>query len=224
MEKKLVYRANILIAGSEAIQSKFAQTGRTSHLLKHGVDLDHWKPINKGSAIPQLDGLQRPLIACWGIRDQHLDVAFLRRLAADLQNGTIVVAASETDSDLGLDGIDRVVCLPPLSYEQLPRLAREAEVLIMPHTALPDTCTSLPMRLKEYMASGKPVVAREMPMNRSWADCLDRVGTPESFSQTVRLRLRTKLPEDQERSRTRLVDESWTDKARAFEHWVGAWA
>jgi len=77
-----------------------------------------------------------------------------------------------------------------------------------------------PLKLKEYLATGRPVVVRDLPATREWADALDLADTPEAFSAAVRRRIATGLPAGQRGARARLAGESWTAKARAFEHWI----
>jgi hypothetical protein len=89
----------------------------------------------------------------------------------------------------------------------------------MPYADLPVTRAIQPLKLKEYLATGKPTVVRDLPAVRPWADCLDLVDTAESFSKAVRLRLAEGLPEQQQRARARLAAESWQEKARLFEQW-----
>ena len=73
-----------------------------------------------------------------------------------------------------------------------------------------------PLKLKEYLATGKPVVVRNLPAARDWADCLDLCLSPEAFSAAVRDRLRDGLPDDQRQARRRLAGESWAAKAECF--------
>ena len=95
-------------------------------------------------------------------------------------------------------------------------------MLIAPYADLPVTRAMQPLKLKEYLATGKPVVVRKLPATESWADCADVVETPEAFAAAVVERLRTGLPEDQRRARQRLEAESWAAKAAQFERWVDA--
>jgi hypothetical protein len=99
-------------------------------------------------------------------------------------------------------------------------LAQEAAVLVMPYADLPVTQAIQPLKLKEYLATGKPTVVRDLPAVRAWADCLDIVDTPEKFSQAVRRRALEGLPDVQKQGRERLAQESWSEKARTFERWI----
>jgi glycosyltransferase involved in cell wall biosynthesis len=219
MEEQVVARADVVLAVSETLQERLSRMGRAPHLLTHGVDLEFW-----GQRPPEspdgLDGLERPLVAFWGLLDRRMDPAFIRRLAEDMERGSIVLVGPESDPDPALSGVRRVVRLGPLPFEMLPQVAREVDVLVMPYADLPVTRAMQPLKLKEYLATGKPVVARDLPAARAWADCLDLCGSAESFSAAVRARLRDGLPEAQRAARGRLVEESWAGKARAFSRWA----
>jgi glycosyltransferase involved in cell wall biosynthesis len=77
-----------------------------------------------------------------------------------------------------------------------------------------------PLKLKEYLATGKPAVVRKLPATEPWADCADLVGTPEDFAAAVLKRLRDGLPEEQRRARARIENESWAAKAAQLEAWL----
>src|SRR5262249_14654535 len=102
-------------------------------------------------------------------------------------------------------------------FALLPRLAREAAVLVMPYADLPVTRAIQPLKLKEYLATGRPAVVRDLPSTPDWSDCLDLADSPAAFSKRVRLRLEPGLPRDQQQARARLSSESWTVKASQFE-------
>src|SRR5439155_23824798 len=144
-----------------------------------------------------------------------------RGLTNDLGRGTVLLAGPHNDPDPALLRLPRVVATGALPLEQLPGLAREAAVLVMPYADLPVTRAIQPLKLKEYLATGKPVVARDLPATRPWADCLDLADTPEAFAAAVRQRLHTGLPVEQRLARERLAGETWAAKARAFKRWVG---
>lgn len=219
MERLLIDKADRLISVSATLQEKLKQYGRQSHLLTHGVDLEFWKS-NPPEGMDSVEGLQEPLIVFWGVVDQRMDAEFVNRLANDLQTGTILLVGPEQDPDPKLTQHPRIARLPAVAYEQLPAIAQRATVLIMPYRDLPVTRAMQPLKLKEYLATGKPVVIRGLPATDEWSDCLDVTHSPEEFSQIVRARLNGQTPPDQLKKRRRLEQESWKAKARQFEQIV----
>ena len=219
MEEALIQKVDQVIAVSQTLQDKMSERGRNAPLLTHGVDLDFWaEPVD--SSLEQLNHLERPLIVFWGVVDQRMDVSIIQQLSADLTKGTIVLVGPENDPDPALSNLGRVVRLSPLPFSELPVLGQEASVMIMPYADLPVTRAMQPLKLKEYLATGKPVVMSDLPANRDWHDAADLANNPVAFSRAVQTRLQTGLPEAQRVARKRLIRESWQAKANLLETWA----
>jgi len=220
LEEIVVRRADVLIAVSQTLQARLASMGRDSHLLTHGIDQEFWARPGPRPAPEILARQERPLVVFWGVTDRRMDTAFLRRLSADLACGTILLIGPADDPDPALLRLPRVVHVPPLPFAELPVVAREAAVLVMPYADLPVTRAIQPLKLKEYLATGKPTVARRLPATVEWGDCLDLVDTPPEFCDAVKRRLQDGLPPEQLAARTRLTQEGWDEKARLFERFA----
>ena len=220
LEEVVLQRADVLIAVSETLQARLAARGRTTHLLTHGIDGEFW--AGPGTPLPPetLAGLERPLIVFWGVTDRRMDTALVRRLGSELTQGTVLLVGPADDPDPLLLRLPRVVRRPPLPFGKLPALAREAAVLVMPYADLPVTRAIQPLKLKEYLATGRPVVTRRLPATETWGDCLDLIDTPEEFSAAVQRRLREGVSEEQRAARARLSGEGWDEKARLFARWA----
>jgi glycosyltransferase involved in cell wall biosynthesis len=219
LEHDLVPKMDVLVAVSETLQTHLNQWNRDSHLLTHGVDLDHW---NRGDAeaLSEIDALHKPLVVFWGVVDRRMDVAFLQALSEKLTTGTILLVGPKEDPDPKLFQLKNVVHHAPLAFRQLPALARAASVLVMPYADMPATRAMQPLKLKEYLATGKPAVVRRLPSTIEWADAVDVVDTPEEFANAVLHRLESGLEEGQRAARSRLNSEGWAEKAALFEQWV----
>lgn len=221
MERDLVPKVDVIVAVSETLQNKFADSGKPVHLLTHGVDLDHWRNFAAGP-LTKLTGLEPPIILFWGVIDRRLDLSFVERLSQSLQQGTLLFVGPQEDPDPRLFGLPRVSVLPAMPYSELPALAQQAEVLIMPYVDAAVTRAMQPLKLKEYLATGKPAVVRRLPSTEHWQDAADLAATPEEFAQMVQIRISEGILPAQTDARRRLEAESWASKARQFEDWVNA--
>ncbi|OWK47445.1 Glycosyltransferase SypN [Fimbriiglobus ruber] len=220
MERDLIPKVDAVVAVSDTLVKHVDELGKPAHLLTHGVDLDHWRsPVSPGLPL-EFAGLKPPVILFWGVVDRRMDMAFVKHLSAHLPEGTIVLVGPKEDPDPELLALPRVVYLPPVAFDRLPALAAAAAVLVMPYIDAPVTHAMQPLKLKEYIATGRPAVVRALPATKEWGDCVDLAATPEEFTARVINRLTTGLPGDQNQARVRLNREGWADKAHQLEKWV----
>ena len=220
MEKELVPKVDAAVAVSDTLRAKLSAMGRESLLLTHGVDLDHWKPPASSDLPPEFAGMEPPIVLFWGVIDRRMDVAFVRHLCDHLGRGTVVMVGPQEDPDPALKSLPRLALRPAVPFARLPLLAHAAAVLVMPYADLPATRAMQPLKLKEYLATGKPAVVRELPSTADWADAADVCGTPAAFTAAVGQRCETGLPAGQGRARERLTAEGWAAKAEMFTSWV----
>jgi glycosyltransferase involved in cell wall biosynthesis len=229
LEDRLIDNADVLVAASEPLCDRIAGRGRMAQLLTHGVDVEFWSAsrsrlsdgyITPDFVPPSLLHLSPPFIVFWGLIDRRLDLAILRELSASLTEGTIVLIGPEDRPDPALAQLPRVVRRPAVPLADLPAVAAAAAVLVMPYADAPVTRAMQPLKLKEYLATGKPAVVRDLPATRPWADCLDVASAPQDFAAAVLRRLATGCPASQRLARMRLAAEDWPAKATEFARLV----
>jgi glycosyltransferase involved in cell wall biosynthesis len=218
LEEELIAKVDAVIAVSEALCERARRLGKEARLLTHGIDPGFWS--GGEDACPLLEGLPRPLVVFWGLIDRRMDVSFVRALGERMAGGTIALIGPEDGPDPELSRLPRVKRLGAVPFEGLPAIGRQASVLVMPYADLPVTRAMQPLKLKEYLATGRPVVARDLPATREWADCLDLATTADGFAEVVLRRLADGGSADQRAARGRLAEESWSHKAARFAEWI----
>ena len=221
LERELVPKMHKVVAVSETLRRHLATLGAESELLTHGVDLAHWRHPAP-SEWPEFADLPRPWAVFWGVIDRRLDLAFLSALAERMTAGTVLLVGPREDPDPRLDRIPKVAVRGAVPFARLPSLAREAAVLVMPYADLPVTRAMQPLKLKEYLVAGRPVVVRDLPSVGPWRDALDAVDTPVAFADAVLARLGGEVPPGQAAARGRLSGESWAAKAQQLAGWLDA--
>jgi glycosyltransferase involved in cell wall biosynthesis len=210
LEDQLIDRADRVIAVSETLVRRVAMRNKTATLLTHGVDVDAWRPPDP--ARPRANA-GVPTMLFWGLIDRRMDIDILRALS---DCGKVLLVGPQDNPDPAIARLAHVEIRPAVPPRELPSLAGEADVLIVPYADLDVTRAIQPLKLKEYLATGKPVVARSLPAVMEWADCLDLASEPAAFAAAVRRRTTEGLTEEQRIGRQRLAGESWAAKAESF--------
>jgi hypothetical protein len=219
MERELVPRMQDTVVASEALAQGLRRLGARPTLITHGVDLSHWSrlPDQGHSALPEFAGLEGPYIVFWGVIDRRMDTEWVAGLseALRLQNrpGTIVLFGPQEDPDPRLRELPRVYLRSAVSFDRLANIAAHSSVLIMPYQDMPATRAMQPLKLKEYLASGLPVVVRDLPATQPWFDACDVSDSREAFIRSVLMRVNSGTSEEQKHARQRLTSESWKAKA-----------
>jgi len=224
MEHDLVSRMDAAVAVSNHLVEHLQSVGIPATLLTHGIDLGLWSPQFTASDQAQtrdtdaFDGPlphwwpddDGPILLFWGLIDARLDVAMIEQAAA---RWNVLLVGPTQFPDPALGRIDRVMMPGPERFERLPRLAQAADVLIMPYRDLPVTRAMQPLKFKEYLATGKPVVARKLPAVVEWQDAADLIETPDAFVAAIDRRIGEPLPDEQATARELLSQETWENKA-----------
>lgn len=212
MEDELLQKVDAVVAVSPALQQRAIDAGKDAILMTHGIDLAHWWGAERSI---RLKGQSSLLF--WGLIDGRMDVSWCE--AARSLPGTVLNLFGPRDdtADPRLWEMPHVYDGDAVPYEDLPCFAAAADVLVMPYIDAPVTRAMQPLKFKEYLATGKPVVARRLPGITDWADAADLVDDAESFVDALKLRLREGMPASQDQARKRLVNETWEHKAATFE-------
>ncbi|MDO4584332.1 MAG: glycosyltransferase [Planctomycetia bacterium] len=225
MEQKLVSRADLLISAGTVLRERLRQMGRESLLLTHGVDWEFWHPSAETFStirrqVPQ--DAPSPIYTFWGLIDERLDLAFIRHLAREISTGSLIFAGPIISPEvaLELERIPHVRLLGKLPYADLPRLAHESDVLLMPYRDMEVTRQMQPLKMTEYLATGLPAVVRELPATLAWQEALDVVSSAEQFAILAQERAERGIPAGQQLARKRLSEESWQKKAAIFEEFI----
>ena len=104
--------------------------------------------------------------------------------------------------------------LPPVSYEELPHYAAGFDVCVLPwNTDVPFTSYGSAIKVREYLASGKPVVISPLAEYESMRDVL-RIGrTREQFLNLVEEALAEEGTEQKHARQAAVKDGTWDARA-----------
>ncbi len=208
LEREMLPHMKSFVSVSENLQERLRSFGHESTLLTHGIDLEHWHLKR------QIGTNEPPVALFWGHSDRRLHVGVCLALAECMR---LRMVGPVTDVDPRLTAHANIEWVGAVAYAHLPREAARADVLVMPYADLPVTRAMQPLKLKEYLATGLPVVATPLPAAEPWAHALDLCGEPGEFARIALQRAAEVLDPAQRSARQSLEFETWTRKSHTFE-------
>lgn len=183
---RLARRSDRIFVNSELNLGWFAGEHPPVSLFESGVD-----PAFFGAA--RLCGA-KPRIAYLGWVTERTDVSILQHLADHRKDWEVVVAAPDNPKARHYLGalLDRpnVRWVRDLPNSMAPQFLSEADVCVMPHFDTLYSRSMSPMKLLQYLASGRPVVSTPVAGVERWARHLSIAETPSAFVQAVEDALR----------------------------------
>ncbi|MDR3726985.1 MAG: glycosyltransferase [Terracidiphilus sp.] len=165
MDDKLTSAADIVFACNQSLVEARRSHNANIYLSPHGVDTEVFAQASSpGTAIPEeLKSCSRPIVGSWGLIDQRVDLAILEHIARTRPEWTILLIGRVAVDASALRRMPNVIFTGVKKYAELPSWAKAIDVCILPYTQTLLNTQSSPLKLREYLASGKPIVAVPLP-------------------------------------------------------------
>lgn len=159
---RIAQRGLPIAAVSQTILDRIGPRG-PSRVIPNGVEPSEWEP--PWAELPPECELRRPLLLYVGNIGHRLDVEMLEATAARFPEGEIVLIGAVGDPSV----LGRLAAIPNLRVERrlerrrMAALVHAADACLMPHRATGLTSAMSPLKVYEYLAAGRPVVATDLP-------------------------------------------------------------
>lgn len=189
-ERRLLHEADEVMFVNHGLMELEAPETKAHRFLGHGVDVDHFstaRPLGGPPGTPPatLADLPRPLIGFYGALDDYtVDLDLFVQVANRLPDASVVVLGPKQMDVSALDAAPNIHYLGPIPYPELPAYAAEFDVGLMPwlQTEWIERCN--PIKLKEYLTLGFPVVSTPFPELEPYRDFVT-AAAPADFAEAV---------------------------------------
>jgi glycosyltransferase involved in cell wall biosynthesis len=186
LHEKAVERADIIFYSGRKLLDE-ATCGRDrSHLLEQAVDFEHWSRVGALAVAPEIERIPRPRLGYFGAVEPWLvDQELIRRAARERPAWQWVFVGNKSRG-MEIEGLPNVHFLPAVPYEELPRYAAGFDVCVLPwETERAFTSYGSAIKVREYLATGKPVVISPLPEYEPMRDVLRIARGREDFLRLV---------------------------------------
>lgn len=188
---------------------------RNAYLLDHGVDYDLFAGADRHRWGPEeMRAVHRPVVGFFGGLDDHTsDIALVTEAARRATDMTFVFVGSVSADVSGLRTLPNVQLLGQRPYEQVPHYGKCFDVAIMPWRQNRWIQACNPIKLKEYLALGKPVVSTPFPELAQYEGLIYQATDPTGFVAAIRQALAEDTEERRAARRERVKAHTWDAKA-----------
>jgi glycosyltransferase involved in cell wall biosynthesis len=198
-----------VITGARGLAESFHQAAGGSHWLPFGHDVS--RP-SQGDGLPR--ELSRPRLVVVGELDWRIDDGLLGRLGRQHPEWTLILVGPRRKNwGKPLEGLRNVKCLGRIPAERVRRVVRDCEVTLIPYRLTEWTRACLPVKLFEYLAEGKPVIATPLPELEPFNDVVTSVPAAD-FGPAVAAALEDDDVDVQRRRRQAALRFTLEDRAR----------
>jgi len=215
IEEDLFRRSDVVIVSAEKLLESKAQFNSRTHLIRHGTDWQHFrKAIDGKLALPaDVADLPRPIIGFHGLIADWVDLELVTKIAEQFATGSVVLVGKHTieaETKVSeLKNVPNVHILGRKPYGELPAYCAAFDVAINPFVINELTLAANPLKVREYLAAGLPVVSTDIPEVRVLKDVL--VGeSHEGFIEKIEYALANPKPRAEVSDAVRA--ESWEAK------------
>ncbi len=211
MERELVARADLVFVSSATLETERRRINPDTHLVLHGVDVEHFaKALDAATAVPaEMLGLPRPVIGFFGLIADWVDVDLIRAIAMARREWSFVLVGKIATDVRRLQELPNVRLLGRKPYETLPSHCRGFDVGIVPFRTNELTLRANPLKLREYLAAGLPVVATPLPEVARYAGLVHLATDAAGFIAAIEASLAERDPESAGRRVEAMRAESW---------------
>lgn len=219
MESELVRKIDAIVVPSDFLSQRMQPVGKPVLVLTHGVDLLHFKTIPHRPAHWPFE------MVYFGMIDDRLDQHLLASLALALPDARLRLIGPVTVPVNRLNAIPNIHFEGHIPYAKLPEAISSASLFLLPFgfDALSQSCS--PIKIKEYLACGRPVVATAIPEVTQFKDFVMAVSSPEDFVKAVlSVHSHHSPPQPTKAAREFLAQDSWLSKAIALSEKVTQWS
>ncbi|MDT4797727.1 Trans-aconitate 2-methyltransferase [compost metagenome] len=215
-EKGLIDQSDVLVVTSDWLRDACHGKSRNIFTIRNACDFVHF---NTRPAECYRDREGRQIIGYYGAIAEWFDVELVRKAALAFPDSLVLLIGADTCDARGqLADVPNVEFLGEVPYAKLPYYLYGFDVCLLPFRVIDLTLATNPVKVYEYLCSGKPVVSVDLPEMRQFGSLVRTAPDHDAFIEQCRQALAA--PDAQELVQRRIAfasDQTWQHRARELE-------
>ena len=195
-DAELTRRADHVFVAPPALVAAKQRLNPATSYSPHGVDTELFALAQaEATVVPRRAlGLHSPVVGYFGLIAAWTDIDLLCWLAQQRPQWSFLLVGHAAVDIARLTRLPNVHWVGAQPYESLPGWAKAFDVAVMPYRNNRQVQNANPLKLREYLATGKPVVSVSTPEVARFAPLVRLADTHEAFLAEIENALRDDSP------------------------------
>ncbi len=179
--RSLTRRADLVFTASKRLYEDKIKLNPDTYLIPNALDRRYLTAPQLSAHPPELAGIGKPILGFTGYLDDWVDIRLIRQIADSNRNWQVVlIGPVRTDITILLRR-ENVHLIQRKPYRLIAGYIRHFDVCLLPFKINPLTHAVNPLKIYEYLALGKPVVATATAEMEFFKDLVYSARHPEEF-------------------------------------------
>jgi glycosyltransferase involved in cell wall biosynthesis len=221
LERDLCGKADLVFTTSRTLLERKKAYNPETHLASHGVDHAHFAAAldARTPVAEEMVGRAKPVLGFFGLIESWIDVDLFAYLAEQRPSWTLAIVGKSKVDVSRLEKYPNVIMTGRKPYQELPGFCKAWDVALCPFVLNELTRNVNPIKLREYLSAGLPVVSTGIPEMLHYPDWCYIANEPAAFLAACERALAEDSPERRRTRSEAMKAETWEAKVQALgEH------
>ncbi len=170
-ESIIAKRADVILCTSDAIRNDLIDYNKNAYTVCHAVEFNHFHIAGLSKYVPEdIKTIPKPIIGYFGGLSDRVNFRLIKKLSLRYSYASIVLIGNKLTNTDELERLKNVYILGHKKYKILPFYLKEFSVCLIPYHVNELMKGVDPIKLREYLCLGKPVVSVDLPEVRKLED------------------------------------------------------
>lgn len=210
-ERALLGKVDCVFAINGELAAAKRPHNAATHVAPHGVDHAQFaRALDDATVVPpDVANLPGPVLGFYGTLRDWVDLDLVAHVARARPSWSIVLIGQQLDDVGAVAGLPNVHLLGRKAHEMLPAYCKGMDVGMIPYRIDERMKFVNPIKLREYLSAGLPVVSTAVPEVRRYGEWCTIAETRDEFVAAVERALADDSPDKRKRRSAAMAAETW---------------
>lgn len=227
IEKSFLKKCDVVFVTSLKLYESKKKYNKNTYYLPNVSDFSHFSKANRADTMvpDDIKDIKHPVIGYIGnICDHKVDIDLVIYIAKTLPEYSFVLVGPIWENNHEISQkIDvarhqnNIFLLGLRTYEVLPNYIKSFDICMIPHKITAYSQSSFPIKIHEFLASGKPIVTTDLPSLIDYADIIYVAADQNEFVTKINAALAESDSQVRERRINISSRNTWESRIKSME-------